>query len=40
MCIRAVVDHPFTLKYVPDRYSAEEIYDVAVDDNRNALEFV
>ena len=40
MCDEAVDDNPSTIKYVPDSYKKEEMWDKAVGGYSIALEFV
>ena len=40
MCDRIVSDGPFSIRYVPDQYKAQQMCDEAVEDCLAALKFV
>ena len=40
MCDRIVSDGPFSIRYVPDQYKAQQTCDEAVEDCLAALKFV
>ena len=40
MCDRIVSDYPFSLRYDPNRYKAQQMCNKTVDDSLAALKFV